>query len=120
MKKAQERVQVVNQQAGQAPIATVLQLVSTDMTEIELEAWISGGGPSSVYIFEEALTLAQCEEIVHEVTNPVNCIMVVGSGKVHCPMRSDVKVITVYFEGKNEGTITKAACIKTIETPTLD
>jgi hypothetical protein len=117
--KVQQRIQTINQQPGEAPLAAIIQLVSTDMTEMELEAWVSGGGNTSVYIFEEELTLAQCEAIVHETVNPVNCMMVVASGKVHCPMRNDVKVITVYFEGKNEGTITKACCVKTIEAPTL-
>jgi hypothetical protein len=117
--RAQERVQTINQQAGEAAIAAQIQLVSTDMTELGLECWATGASPASIYVFEEELTLPQCEAIVHETANPVNCLLVIASGRVKCPMKSDAKVLTVYFEGKNEGTISRACCIKTIETPVI-
>lgn len=116
--EVQTRIQTVNQQSGEAALACVLQLPSTDMTEMEIETWCTNGNPN-IYIFEEELNKEQCENLIKKPENPVNCLACIAGGRAHFPIRSDLRVITVFFEGKNEATITRAISVKTIEAPSF-
>jgi hypothetical protein len=111
----QVRVEVVGLIQGQGPAVIPFQLISTDLTVMDLEAWMSNFGGSNVYIYEGILSLKQCEQDV-KGGGELGCVLVLPeSGPVSAPLDDSCRELTVYFEGTNNSGQTQAVCIKTTE-----
>ena len=110
----QVRVNTLGLVNNAGPAVEVVELISTDMSEIELEAWIGNFGSSNVYIYEGEWSLGECEADVKNANGPIGCVATLTeAGPIRVPLADGCRVLTVFFEAANTTGQTQAVTLKT-------
>jgi hypothetical protein len=111
----QVRMNTIGLVNGQGPAVFPVQLISTDLSAIDLVAWIGNFGSSNVYVYEGEWNLRECQQDIAE-NGSIGCVAALTeAGPITVPLEDGCRVLTVFFEAKNEAGQVQAVCLKTIE-----
>lgn len=112
----QVRTETVGLPSGQGPAVVPVQLASTDLTDMELLAWIGNFGSSNAYIYPGIWSLSECEYDAKSggLLGPI-CALTSAGPTPRIPIEEGIRNLTVYFEALNNTGQTETVTIMTYE-----
>lgn len=109
-----DRTVTVGLPVGGGPAVIGVALRDMEATKQRLKAWMGNFGGSNVWIFAGDVSLAQAEKIVQSSQGEIiDCVAAVsGNAITDVSLDSNVRRLTVYFEGNNAAGQTQSVSLK--------